>query len=115
MEQVTENLRRQIVDSKDYDSRNFAKLTGNFYLVKAALRYYSVKKNMSFTSSKVSKDFPLPVSTAGSALKVLRQLDVVETRTESSSGNRYMPDKVDLERLEQIEQILLENREIESF
>jgi uncharacterized membrane protein YgaE (UPF0421/DUF939 family) len=108
-------LFQEVVDAKNHNSRNFKQLANNFHLVKSALRYYKVKKEMSFTSGKVADDFPLPLNTVGSSLKVLEELDVIQSRTESSSQNRYMPQQVDLEKLERIEEILVENREVESF
>ena len=108
-------LRQQIVEVKDFRSRQFKIFKDNFYLIKAAVRYFAVKNGLSFTSTKVSENFPMSVTTAGSCLSVLKDLDVLDVRTESSSPDRYMPQSVDMQRLEQIETILRENREIEEF
>lgn len=111
----SEDLMRQVVDTKDGSERKFKTFTGSFYILKSALRYFTVKKGMSFTSSKISNNFPVSAPVAGSSLKILSKLDVVEARTSSSSPNRYMPENVDLERMEEIEEILIENYEIEEF
>lgn len=108
-------LREDISRSKDFHTRKFSDLTSNFYLMKSALRYYSVKKGMSITSSRVSEDFPLAVTVAGSCLSLLEELDVIEKRTESSSADRYPPEQVDLERLEAVQEILVESLELEPF
>lgn len=108
-------LRMEIVKVKDHNGRKFKLFVNNFYVLKAALRYFSVRQGMSFTSSKVAENFPLPTAVAGSGLNVLEKLGVIEKRTESSSPDRYMPDKVDMERLLRIEEILEESHEIESF
>lgn len=110
-----EDLRRDLVDAKNHFGRQFDQFTRNFYVMKAALRYFSVKKKMSFKSSDISEDFPLNTPVAGSCLKVLTELEVIESRTESSSPNRYMPGNVDLEKMMEIEEILVENREIPEF
>jgi hypothetical protein len=107
-----QEVQKRLVDSKNHGRRKYQHFTNNFYLIKSALRYYSVKMEMSFTSSKVSENFPLPVSTAGSCLTVLEELEVVERRTDSSK-KRYMPENVDLELLEEIQDVLIENHEIE--
>ena len=106
-------LQERLVDAKNHGTRKYQHLTNNFYLIKSALRYYSVKMNMSFTSSKVSEEFPLPVSIAGSCLAVLEEVGVIERRTDSSS-KRYMPETVNMELLEELEQVLKENHEINS-
>lgn len=110
-----EMLREEVVKAKDQNDRRFRSFTDNFYIMRAALRYFSVKKGMSFTSSKVADNFPLTVAAAGSSLKVLDHLDVVEHRSKSSSPNRYMPQNVDMERLRRIEEILIESYEIKDF
>jgi len=115
MDQQTQQLFQDVVDAKNHNSRNFTQLTNNFYLVKSALRYYTVKNEMSFTSGKIADNFPLPLNAVGSSLKVLEELEVIQSRTESSHQNRYMPQQVDLEKLEEIEEILLENKEIDDF
>jgi hypothetical protein len=107
-------LREKVVDAKNHGERKFQHLTNNFYLMKSALRYYTVKKKMSFTSSKISDDFPIAVSVAGSGLSVLEELEVIQPRTESSS-KRYMPEEVSIQRLEEVEEILRENYEIEEY
>lgn len=115
-EQVTESeLRQEIAELKDFNSRQFQILVDNFYLIKSALRYFGVKQGLSFTSVKVSENFPLASTTAGSCLNMLEELDVVSVRNESSSANRYMPQKVNMERLVEVEKILTENFEIEEF
>ncbi|MFB6159153.1 MAG: hypothetical protein ABEJ95_05880 [Candidatus Nanohalobium sp.] len=106
-----EDIKKEVVDAKNHDGRNYSRFTSNFYILRSALRYFKVKKNVSFTSSKVAEEFPLPVSTAGSALKVLEDLDIVERRTDSTR-KRYMPGDVDLEKLEKVRKVLLENHEI---
>jgi uncharacterized membrane protein YgaE (UPF0421/DUF939 family) len=115
MPQQTQQLFQDVVDAKNHNSRNFTQLTNNFYLVKAALRYYTVKNEMSFTSGKISDNFPIPLNAVGSSLKILEELEVIQSRTESKHQNRYMPKQVDIERLTQIEQILVENREVDEF
>ena len=110
-----DDLRQDIIDSKDWDSRRFDQLVNNFYLMRSALRYFSVKKGISFTSSKVSESFPLPVTVAGSCLKVLEDLDVVESRSSSNSPDRYLPETVDLDKMKDIEKILVENSELNEF
>lgn len=112
---LKKELRDDVVQAKDFHDRSFSDLTSNFYLVKSALRYYSVKKGMSITSTRISEDFPLPVTVAGSCLTVLEEMGVVERRSESGSSGRYLPETVDLERLEKIQSILIESREIEEF
>jgi GTP-sensing pleiotropic transcriptional regulator CodY len=81
--------------------------------MRSALRYFSVKQGLSFTSSKVADNFPLTVSTAGSCLKALEDLGVVESRT--SSRKRFLPQDTDMERLLEIEQVLKDNFEIDGF
>lgn len=110
---MTEGLREEVVDAKNYYEREFSYLTSNFYIMKACLRYFSVKKGMSFTSSKVSDNFPISVPVAGSSLKVLDELNVVESR--GTRPERYMPQKVDLDKMLEIEKILLESKEIREF
>lgn len=101
------------MDAKDLHEREFKSFTRNFYLMKSALRYFSVKQGLSFTSSKVADNFPVTVSTAGSCLKVMEEIGVVESR--NSSRKRFMPQKCDLERMEEVGEILRENYEIRSF
>ena len=110
---MSEALRQEIVDTKNYYEREFNYLTSNFYVMKACIRYFGVKKGMSFTSSKVSDNFPLTVPVAGSCLKVLDHLDVVESR--GSTPERYMPQNVDLGKMIEIEEILRESKEIRNF
>lgn len=110
-----QKLREEIVRAKDFHARKFSDLTSNFYLLKAALRYYSVKKGMSITSTRLSDDFPLAVTVAGSSLSLLEELEVIEKRSESSSADRYLPQTVDLERLEEIEKVLVDGMELEEF
>lgn len=113
MEEIETRLRNDIVDAKDLYEREFKAFTRNFYLMRSALRYFSVKQGLSFTSSKVADNFPMTVSTAGSCLKVMEEMDIVESR--SSSRKRFMPQKCDLERMEDVGEILRENYEIRSF
>jgi hypothetical protein len=109
------NLRADLEQAKDFHPRKFSDLTSNFYLVKSALRYYSIKKGVSITSARISEDFPLAVTVAGSSLSMLEELDVLQRRSESGSADRYLPEDVDLERLEEIGEILVESRELEGF
>lgn len=108
-------LMDEVVRAKNHHERKFNYLADNFYVMRSALRYFSVKKGMSFTSSKISDNFPVAVTVAGSCLTVLDDLGVVEPRTRSSSPDRYLPRDVDMNRLEEVRQILLENFEIEEF
>jgi hypothetical protein len=115
-EQVSKlKLRQEIAELKDFDSRQFQIFIDNFYLIKAAIRYFGVKQGLSFTSVKVSENFPLASTTAGSCLNVLEELEVVSVRKESTSASRYMPQQVDMEKLQEVENILIENFEIEEF
>lgn len=115
-EQISElQLRQEIADLKDFDSRQFNILVNNFYLIKAAIRYFGVKQGLSFTSVKVSENFPLASTTAGSCLNMLEELGVVSVRNESTSASRYMPQQVDMERLEEVEKILTDNFEIQEY
>jgi len=107
------SLRNDIVDAKDLHDREFKALTRNFYLMRSALRYFSVKQGLSFTSSKVADNFPVTVSTAGSCLKVMEEIGVVESR--NSSRKRFMPQKCDLDKMERAGEILRENYEIREF
>ena len=109
------DVRQDVVDAKNFFDRPFLYLTQNFYVMKAALRYYSVKKGMSFTSSKLADSFPISTPVAGSCLKILNELEVVEARSESSSPDRYMPEDVDIGRLQEIEKVLVESKEIQKF
>lgn len=106
-------VRKDVSKAKDLYEREFKALTRNFYLMRSALRYFSVKQGLSFTSSKVADNFPLTVSSAGSCLKALEQLGVVESRT--SSRKRFMPQNCDLERMEVVGEVLRENYEIGEF
>jgi hypothetical protein len=115
-EQVSEpKLRQKIAELKDFDSRQFNIFVDNFYLIKAAVRYFGVKQGLSFTSVKVSENFPLASTTAGSCLNMLEELGAVSVRKESTSASRYMPQNVDMERIDEIENILKENFEIKEF
>lgn len=109
------DIRAKVVDAKNFNDRSFSYLTQNFYIMRSALRYYSVKLGSSFTSSDVAEDFPITVPVAASCLNVLKELEVVEARTESSSPDRYMPETVDLEKIDKIGDVLRENREIKEF
>ena len=110
-----EKLVQRVVEAKDHGGRQFKHFTNNFYTMKAAIRYFSVKQGKSFNSSKVSDNFPITIPEAGSALNILEQLDVVESRSSSSSPDVYMPRKVDMDKLERVEEVLLESYEIEEF
>lgn len=107
-------LREEVVDAKNHGARKFQHFTNNFYLLRAALRYYSKKNQMSFTTSRVAEDFPIPISVAGSGLSILEELEVIEPRTQASK-KRYMPEKVDLKKLQEIQEILIESHEIDQF
>lgn len=87
----------------------------NFYVLRSALRYYSVKKGKSFTSSQLSEDFPVAVTVAGASLSVLTELEIVDPRRRSSSPDRYLPEKVDIEKMSELEDVLRENHEIKPF
>lgn len=108
-------LRREITDLKDLEGRQFNTFTENFYLIKAAVRYFAIKKNISFTAVKIADNFPMTIPSSGSCLNMLERLDVVKSRTKSSSPDRYMPGNVDMGRLNKVENILVENYEIERF
>lgn len=112
--QISEEIFQETVDAKNHHATNFNHLTRNFYILKSALRYFKIRKGKSITSKAVADNFPLDSYSAGCALQALKQLGVVEPRTDSTR-DRYMPEKVDLDRLEQIQQILTENREIKAF
>lgn len=110
-----DDIRNEVVKAKDLNGRQFKNFTSNFYVIKSALRYYSVNQGLSFTASKIGDEFPVSVPAAGSSLKILSDLGVVESRSDSSSANRYMPDNVDLEKLLQVEDVLIEQLELEEF
>lgn len=114
MEQVSEEVYEEVIDAKNHYSTNFNHLTRNFYVMKAALRYFKVKNGMSITSSKISEKFPVESYTAGCALKTLDEIGVVESRTDSSS-KRYMPEDINLEKMEEVQNILVDSREINDF
>jgi hypothetical protein len=116
MKQVEEgNLWEEVEKVKDFHERNFTQLTDNFYIMRAVLRYYSVKQGKSITSADVSDNFPLTAPVAGSCLTALEELGVVEKRSESSSKSRYLPQDVDMERMAELEEVLKERLEIEDF
>ena len=104
-----------VVRAKDHYGRQFKVFASNFHVIKAGVRYFSVDLGMSFTSTKISKNFPITASVAGSCLSMLEHLGVIEQRTESSSQSRYMASDVNMERLVEIEEILVDSREITSF
>lgn len=110
-----ENVREQVVRAKDHYGRQFKVFSNNFHVIKAGVRYFAVDLGMSFTSTKIAKEFPITASVAGSCLSMLEELEVIEQRTESSSQSRYMPGQVDMNRLMEIERILVESREITPF
>jgi hypothetical protein len=114
-EYTQESLREEVVRVRNHHERKFNHLTDNFYVMRSALRYFSVKQGLSFTSSKISDNFPVPVTVAGSCLTVLDELDVVDPRTRSSAPDRYVPQDVDMDRMREIKEVLLENYEIQEF
>lgn len=109
------DIRTEVIDAKDFNDRSFSYLTQNFYVMRSALRYYSQRLGTSFTSSDLAEDFPITVPVAASCLNVLKELEVVEARTESSSPDRYMPETVDMDKIKEIGDILRENKEIKEF
>lgn len=109
------DIRNNVVKAKDLNGRQFNNFTSNFYVIKSALRYYSVNQGLSFTASKIGDEFPVSVPAAGSALKILTDLQVIEPRSNSSSANRYMPEDVNLDRLLAVEKVLVKQLEIEEF
>lgn len=109
------DIRTEVIDAKDFNDRSFSYLTQNFYVMRSALRYYSQRLGTSFTSSDLAEDFPITVPVAASCLNVLKELEVVEARTESSSPDRYMPEAVDMDKIKEIGDILRENKEIKEF
>lgn len=109
-----QQLRQDVARAKDMNERSFQVLTKNFYIFRAAIRYFAVRQGLSFTSSKIADRFPITASSAGSGLNLLDELGVLESRT-SSSKNRYMPKNVDIERLKRIEQVLKDSYEIRDF
>lgn len=113
MQEASPQVKEDVARLKDLNQRQFQALTRNFYLMRSALRYFSVKQGLSFTSSKVADNFPLTVSTAGSCLKALEELGVVESRT--SSRKRFLPRDTDMERFMEIGEVLRNNFEIEGF
>lgn len=113
MDETETQLRNQIIDAKDLHEREFKAFTRNFYLMRSALRYFSVKQGLSFTSSKIAENFPFTISTAGSCLKVMEEIDIVKSR--NSTKKRYMPQKCDLEKMEKVGEVLRENYEIREF
>jgi hypothetical protein len=115
MELRDRSLREEVETVKDLHGRNFSQLTQNFYIMRAALRYFSEKQGRSITSSRLADNFPLTAPVAGSCLTALEQLEVVKSRSESSSKNRYLPKNVDMERMKQLEKILQESYEIQDF
>ncbi|EGQ43692.1 MAG: hypothetical protein J07AB43_16830 [Candidatus Nanosalina sp. J07AB43] len=114
-ETIEPDLRDIAVELKDFEQRKFNYLVDNFYVLRSALRYYSVKKGTSFTSSKLSEDFPIAVTVAGSSLNILTELGIVEPRRRSSSPDRYLPEEVDLQRMIKLGDVLAENHEIKKF
>lgn len=112
---VNENIVEKISQAKDLNGKQFKVFSNNFYLIKAALRYYTEDVGMSFTATKISDDFPLNVFSAGSCLSMLDKLDVIEPRTNSKSASRYMPRSLDKERLIAVEKVLEDNLEIKPF
>lgn len=115
MKQESDSLREEVVRAKDFHSRKFQSLTGNFYVMKAAIRYYAVKQGMSITSSRVGENFPITVPVAGSCLSMLDEIGVIGKRSDNSSKDRYLPQDVDMGKLERLEEVLVENYEIEEF
>lgn len=113
--QAYDGIRQDVVKAKDMNERKFKYLSDNFYVVRSALRYFSVKQGRPITSSKLADNFPLTAPIAGSCLSVLEQLGVVEKRTESNSPHVYMPEKVDMNRLNSVEKVLKDNYEIDEY
>lgn len=109
------DVRTEVVDVKDFNDRSFSYLTQNFYVMRSALRYYSIRLGKSFTSSDLAEDFPMTVPVAASCLVALKELKVLECRTNSSSPDRYMPESIDMERMSKIGDVLRDNMEIEEF
>lgn len=109
------DIRTEVIDAKDFNDRSFSYLTQNFYVMRSAIRYYSQRLGTSFTSSDLAEDFPITVPVAASCLNVLKELEVVEARTKSSSPDRYMPETVDMDKIKEIGDILRENKEIKEF
>jgi len=114
-EQVYDNLKQDIVKVKDMNERKFGYFTDNFYLLKTALRYFTVRQSRPINSTKLSENFPMTTPVAGSCLDIMHQLEVIEKRTKSNSPDLYMPEKADMNRMQDIEKVLLENYEIEEF
>jgi len=112
---MSESLSKEVRMLKDWDSRQFNFLVDNFYIIRSALRYFAVKKQMSFSAVKISNEFPVSVPVAGACLNMLEELNIVSSRTRSSSPDLYMPQKVDMDRLKTLENILVDNYEIEAF
>ena len=107
-----EGLRNELAELKDLEPRKFSRFTDNFFLIKAAVRYFGEKQGLSFTSGKVSENFPLAATTAGTCLNVLEELGAVKQRNKASSSKRYMPRDVDMDRIYMIEKVLEESLEI---
>lgn len=110
-----QNLKEEIVDLKDFQGRQFEVFAENFHIMKAALRYFSVDIGMSFTSTKISKKFPVTASVAGTCLNMMEDLNIVESRNSSASPKRFRPQKTNLEKLLEVEQVLVESLEIRDF
>ncbi len=108
-------LAEEIIKAKDRYDRQFKNFTRSFYVMKSALRYFSINQGLSFTSSKIADNFPVTAPVAGSALKIFDELGVVEPRNSSSSPDRYMPSEVNMDRLLEVEEVLVESFEIEGF
>jgi len=115
MDEVSKDVFEEVKQAKNFEERKFNYFTDNFYVMKSALRYYSIKKGISFTSSKLSEDFPVAVTVAGSCLNILGELGIVEPRTDSSSPNRYTPEKIKVKKMEEIGKVLRQNHEIKPF
>ncbi len=114
-EQIQQDLKQDLVRVKDLNERKYGYFTDNFYILKTALRYFTVRQSRPITSSKLSDNFPMTAPIAGSCLDIMDKLDILEKRSKSNSPDLYMPEKADLERMTEIEKVLKQNYEIEEF
>lgn len=109
------DVERSIIELKDLQPQTFNHLVENFHVMNSALRYFSVKRSISFTTSKISDNFPVPLTVAGFCLNALSEVDVVSERNPDGSSKRYLPGDVDLERMDELRKVLEDNMEIRSF
>ena len=110
-----QDLKQQLVDAKNFDERKFNLLAENFYVIRAAVRYFKVKKGKSFTSSMIADNFPVSTPVAGACMNILTELGVVEPRTKSKSPDRYLPKNIDMDKMKDFQGILLKSYEIRDF